>query len=475
MTPSETKTKERFLGRYDLIRTLGAGGMGVVYLAYDVELRREVALKRIRSGTKSTSLQERFRREYQALAAVQHTGVPAIFYSGRPVTDDAYFTMEIVKGETLREHMDRGKIAPLRALDLAIDLGRVLMAVHTVGIVHRDVKPSNIILEIGDRLRLIDFGVCYLSGVYYNQPHLRAVTDEGERWGTGDLEFVGTTAYTDPQHVTEGITSPQSDVFSVCVVLYEMIAGRYLFDETTMRHRPIVAEEFAPELAPLVAELQRGIAPTYERHASMEDLVRRLEIVRSSLAATQPTRTTRPRRWLLASAVAVAFLSGLAVARLMDTRTDAALSPDAPNVPVEKSMSLKTYDFQSDVATPPDDAPAAAEAVADTRPPDELAPKSAGDPSPEKTVLTRPPKPAPATTWEARMRKAEASARRCLDAAGVEARPLVVTILPDAPAQVRRVGSDSTHARCIREALDRHDLRVDRDRRQHTFFAKPTP
>lgn len=471
MSSIKSPTRELFMDRYELLRELGEGGMGVVCLAYDVELRREVALKRIKGGPNARSLQERFRREYQALAAVDHTGVPAIFHCERPGSREAYFTMEIVKGETLREHMDRGPLAPARALALAIDLGRVLMAVHAAGVVHRDVKPSNVIVEPGGRVRLIDFGACYLSRVYYGQPHLRAVTEEGERWETGDLEFVGTAAYTDPQYFTEGLTSPQSDVFSVCVVLYEMLTGRHLFDHDRMRHRTIQPEEFAPELAPLVAELRRGVSIAFERHTSMEELVRRLEILKATLDRPAGSTIPRPgsaRRWVVAGVAAVSFVLGGVAVHLAGTRPDAdvlvtaaaATGVEHVRTPaVEDDMSSETpMDGPTDEREPP---------VEEVAPP--LGPEPPPTSSP--TLSSRPRRPA-VLTWEARARKAEALARRCLEAEGVAPRSLLVTLSPNTPAEVRGVPSDSAHARCIRDALDRVDLRFDKPRR-HTFFVTP--
>ncbi|WP_434425956.1 serine/threonine-protein kinase [Nannocystis pusilla] len=236
-----------FAERYTLLRTLGAGGMGVVQLAYDRTACRNVAIKRIRPSYADASFTERFRREYRALAAIEHTGVPAIYDIGETSAGEPYFTMQIISGETIRARLNREKtIPPVRALALAIDLGRVLMAVHAAGVIHRDVKPDNVILE-GERVRLIDFGAALLTADYYEQPHLRDVTAVGKRWRTAQVEWIGNAAYMCPQWMNEGKVSPATDVFSVCVVLYEMITGRPLYAREVYRHREIRAEEFAPE------------------------------------------------------------------------------------------------------------------------------------------------------------------------------------------------------------------------------------
>lgn len=295
---------ECFADRYIIARELGHGGMGVVYLACDRELQREVALKKMRWSGKHA--EERFHREYRALAAIRHRGVPTILHSGRSERGEAFFTMELVHGVTLASILQTTAIEPVRALALAIDLGRVLSAVHAAGVVHRDVKPSNIIVEAGDRVRLIDFGASFLTVDYFRKPHLREITATADRFETGEQEWVGTASYTDPECLIEGATTVRSDVFSVCVVLYEMITGRRLYDHATSSFRKIDPREFPGELAALGAELRRGVArPSFERHPSMDDLVRNLEVLRAGLAA--------PRRRSLGRSVAFAALGAAAL------------------------------------------------------------------------------------------------------------------------------------------------------------------
>ncbi|MDC0716228.1 serine/threonine protein kinase [Nannocystis bainbridge] len=478
-----------FAERYTLLQTLGVGGMGVVQLAYDRVACRNVAIKRIKPSYADTSFTERFRREYRALAAIEHPGVPAIYDIGETAEGEPYFAMQIITGETIRGRLRREtKIPPARALALAIDLGRVLAAVHAAGVIHRDVKPDNVILE-GERVRLIDFGAALLTADYYDQPHLRDPTEAGKRWRTSETEWIGNPAYMCPQWVNEGKVSPGTDVFSVCVVLYEMITGRRLYAREVYRHREIRAEEFAPELGPLVIELRRGVSRVAERHRSMAELVRALEIVRSRLAAPAK-RSSLP---FLAASVA-SFALGVGA-------TVALLRAATPGEPVAASASVEPSVVESSRAVEPTNASAAVELLTvepsriDEPPvvqppvvaPPVVEPSRIVEPagagavveSPESPRVVEaaaasavvespePPRPEP---WRTRMRRAEARARACLKRAKIDAEPLLTTIAAGEPANVRGAASDSPETRCIREALDRFDLHVAKGQRQHTFF-----
>jgi serine/threonine protein kinase len=465
-----------FADRYEVIRDLGAGGMGVVHLAYDRRACRNVALKRIRRSFAGSV--ERFRREYRALAAIRHRGVPAIYDIGETAAGEPYFTMEVISGETIRAHLRRGPIEPRRALALAIDLGRVLAAVHEAGVIHRDVKPDNVIIEAGDHVRLIDFGAALLTEDYYSQPHLRDPTDVRKRWRTRESEFIGAVAYTCPLWLNEGKVSPQTDVFSVCVLLYEMITHRALYSRETYQHREIRPEEFAPELAPLVTELQRGASMIgAERHRTMEDLVRALEIVRSDLVA----RATRPspRWWMSAVAAASAgsFVLGAVAAGSVLLSMPASTPPAATaEVLPSSNAPLRPPDDAGPAPQPPPAAEPPATAptpVADKSQPSTSAPPR-GQP-PESSPEAPPPVAArrSVASWDVRMRRAEGHARRCMEKSGATIKPLVVTLTAGEPPSVRGVTSGSDASRCVREALERFGLEVSSGQRQHTFFAAP--
>ncbi|MDC0720851.1 serine/threonine-protein kinase [Nannocystis bainbridge] len=449
-------------GRFKPVRQLGIGAMAVVHLAHDVLGHRDVALKRMHRVV--PVMVERFKREYRALAGIRHLGVPAIFDIGESESGEPYFTMEVVTGETLELHIRRGPVEPVRALTLAIELGRVLMAVHAAGVVHRDVKPSNVIIEPGDRVRLLDFGICCLTEDYYRQPHLRGVTAEAERWQTLDVRGLGNEHYVDPQLATVG-TSPQNDVFSVCVILYELVTGRPLFDSDARRFGEIDEAEFRPALAPLVTELRRGVAEPLSRHRSMAELVKALEVVRGRIVgplaeqtrAATPAPPAPPRAWVASLlCLALGGLGGAAIGRL------ASPSEREPS-PVAVVSSQPTTSPALDISTPP---PSPLPASA--------APSPANRESPPPTTAIVEPARKPAAklpeTFEGRIRHAEARARRCLMKANAKPRPLDVTIAADKPPSVWGAASESPEARCIREALAHFKLTVVQGQRQHTFF-----
>ncbi len=305
-----------FMGRYRILRELGRGGMGTVDIAYHIDMEREVALKRILpENVGLASAEGWFRREYRALAAIRHPGVPAIHDCGRSEDSISYFTMEIIEGPSLRTALETHTFDHVEAVSIAIELARILAAAHHVGVIHRDVKPANIILEAGGRVRLIDFGICFfLARFGARRVNLRSVGEPEYR--TGPMEMVGTVGYSDPALMSGHPPSVQSDVFSVCAVLYEMLARRRLHDERTGNFHPIDTGEFAPELATVVAEMRRGcqLLPK-DRHASMDELIRCLEIARSAVLRARELRPGRRRRtvligWSLANLGVLAAIFG---------------------------------------------------------------------------------------------------------------------------------------------------------------------
>ena len=312
----------KFADRYIFAGALGQGGMGRVRLAFDTVNQRMVALKTIHprcAGMKN--LEHRFRREARALAAIKHSGAPTLYDSDDE--PEPYFTMEIVEGVTLAAALRQaGKIEPLRALDLAIDLAGILCAAHQVGVIHRDVKPDNIVLEQGDRLRLLDFGACLLMPYFHSRYLMFPATPPDERYSTGELEQVGTPGYSAPEVLAmHGSTGPRSDVYSVCAVLYEMLSGRRFADPAGGKARPIERDEFAAELGPVADVLRRGTSPEPDdRVWSMTDLVRTLEILRAGLL--------RARQWRrFAAAIAIAIVSTAAIGLVLYFAVRPAAAP----------------------------------------------------------------------------------------------------------------------------------------------------
>ena len=360
----------RFAERYIVCSELGEGGMGRVQLAFDTEHQRRVALKTIQpryAGNKN--LEARFRREGRALAAIEHIGVPTLLEGG--LTPRPYFTMEIVTGVSLAAALKDGRMEPARALSLAIELGKILCAAHEVGVIHRDVKPDNIILGHGDRVHLLDFGACLLMPRFHQRNVMFPGTPPDERYNTGDYELVGTPGYTAPEVMSQEFgAGPRSDVYSVCVVLYEMLTGWPLIDGTTYTERKVVRGNFPASLGAVVDLLRGGTSrEPSDRPRSMTDLVGALEVARTNLLHARERRRS-------------GFLVG---ATLAATATITALLMPRPEPVLEPIQAVQP---QRDVTSPPH-APETPAATPPLRP-------EARPPPPEITEVAVPPSAAPA-------------------------------------------------------------------------------
>jgi serine/threonine-protein kinase len=197
--------------RYELARVLGAGGMATVYLASDRVLQRQVAVKVLNSSyAQDPSSVERFRAEACIAAKLSHPNIVAVFDSG----SDAgmhYLVMEYVPGETLAQLLRRqGPLPPRRAAELTSQVCAALAAAHARGVVHRDVKPGNVLLGADGRVKVTDFGIAKAAAA----PAL-----------TGDTMVLGTAAYLSPEQARGEPVDPRSDVYGLGCVLYELLTG----------------------------------------------------------------------------------------------------------------------------------------------------------------------------------------------------------------------------------------------------------
>lgn len=254
-------TTRTTLGRYRLIEELGRGGMGVVYRADDPELERQVAIKLIHlvagSESSASELEARFRREAKAAARISHPGVVTIYDVGRE-GEELYLVMELVTGGSLSARL-RGEGFPdvREALDLAARVADALAAAHAAGLVHRDVKPANILFTESGQVKVTDFGVA------------RAMGDSTELTRTGTV--VGSPAYMAPEQIKGVAVDPRADVFALGVVLYEMLMRQKPFAAdtiTTLVYEILHKDPFAsPEIT---GALPHGIATFLRRALAKE-------------------------------------------------------------------------------------------------------------------------------------------------------------------------------------------------------------
>lgn len=209
----------RRIGRYRLIEEIGHGGMAVVYRALDTTLDRDVAIKVLHPHLAShVESRERFHREARAVARLRHPNVLEIYDYSDLEGVEVYIVMELVRGTSLRKFLSRGHGGPLSAEAAALVMGPVVAALahaHANGIVHRDVKPENILIGKGGQMKLSDFGIAHLAGV-------------SQMTVTGQI--LGSPAYMSPDHIEMEELDARADVFSVGTVLYEMAVGRTPFE-----------------------------------------------------------------------------------------------------------------------------------------------------------------------------------------------------------------------------------------------------
>jgi serine/threonine-protein kinase len=202
-------------GRYRIINRLGSGGMADVYCAEDLQLGRKVALKLLhRRFAEDAEFVERFRREASSAAGLQHPNVVSVYDRGE-WDGTSYIAMEFVDGETLkRVIVDQAPLAPDRAIDTALQILRAARFAHRRGIIHRDLKPQNVIIDPEGRAKVTDFGIARAGASDMTQ--------------TGSI--MGTAQYLSPEQAQGHSVSAPSDLYSIGIILYEMVTGRVPFE-----------------------------------------------------------------------------------------------------------------------------------------------------------------------------------------------------------------------------------------------------
>src|SRR5262245_25747626 len=300
----------RAISHYRVLSSLGSGGMGVVYLAEDERLGRQVALKFLpaESATSRQAL-ERFRVEARAASSLSHPGICAIYDIG---DDDGtpYIVMEALKGESLRDRINRGPLKVADLLDVAVQLADALDAAHAQGIIHRDIKPSNIFVGDKNRTKILDFGLAKLAqstGPLSSGAATRALNASTHRDLTMPGSALGTVSYMSPEQARGEEVDTRTDLFSLGVVLYEMATGIQAFGGSTqaivfdaiLNRTPHPITHINPSIPPrLEAMIVTALEKDRElRHQHASDLEAELKRIRrdlesGSLVAASRTQVT---------------------------------------------------------------------------------------------------------------------------------------------------------------------------------------
>lgn len=433
--PGDARIGKTF-GKYLIQRRVAEGGMGIVYLALDTQLGREVALKILPEYfSLDNERLTRFHREARATSLLNHPNIVTVFEIGQ-FDGCEYIVTEFVEGRTLRELMQQGQIQFVEILKIVSQVAGALGAAHKAGIVHRDIKPENVMLRPDGYVKVLDFGLAKL-------------TDATRKTASGNIEFVpsgfdqtvpgmimGTVSYMSPEQAEGLDTDARTDIWALGALLYELVSGKLPFEGPTPSHTivaileqsPEPIENVSPELNQIIlTALQKDRALRFQTAESMsaalDDLRHRLGYVsdknvvapaptQRSIAPIKPT-PRRHRKWLwLVPAAVVMLLIGTAgiyaMVMWLSSRspTDADSNTAANVVRPTPSPSIQTPSpVESPSATPaaiyvePTPQPTVSDTVPDARTtptPDRRGPVVAPTVRKEKTPEPkRTPRPRP--------------------------------------------------------------------------------
>jgi predicted Ser/Thr protein kinase len=337
------------LGPYEILALLGAGGMGEVYTARDTRLDRTVAIK-ICKGR----FTERFEREARAISSLNHQHICALYDIGREDSVE-FLVMEYLEGETLEERLRKGALPMEEALRIAIQIAGALDAAHRKGVVHRDLKPGNVMLTRGGA-KLLDFGLAKIDGPVRFSGSVAATASQPL---TAEGTILGTFHYMSPEQLEGKEADARSDIFSFGAMFYEMVTGRKSFEGSShasliaavMSANPPPVSTVQPMASPMLDHIvQRCLAKSPDdRWQSAGDLQSELEWIRetgSNAGIPAPVAARRRSRerlaWIVAGLAGAVLLASLTGAYMRKKPAEAA--EVRFQIPVPEKLNFHWYD-----------------------------------------------------------------------------------------------------------------------------------
>ncbi len=250
------------IGSYKLLEQIGEGGFGIVYMAEQQQpIRRRVALKILKPGMDTQQVVARFEAERQALALMDHPNIARVFDGGETVSGRPYFVMELVRGIPITDFCDQNQLSIRERLELFVSVCQAVQHAHQKGIIHRDLKPSNVLVTLRDGtpvVKVIDFGVAKALGQELTEKTLF----------TGFAQMIGTPLYMSPEQAgqSELDVDTRSDIYSLGVLLYELLTATTPFDKERLRRvgydemRRIIREQDPPRPSTRISTLGQAAA-----------------------------------------------------------------------------------------------------------------------------------------------------------------------------------------------------------------------
>jgi serine/threonine protein kinase/tetratricopeptide (TPR) repeat protein len=328
------------VGPYQIVRQLGAGGMGVVWLAEDSRLHRKVALKTVKTADADTSEgRQRLLREARAAAALNHPHIATV-HDVLDIDGQVIVVMEYVEGDTLAARMQRGPMVVTEAIEIGWQLADALAAAHAQGVIHRDLKPSNVVLGPDGRAKVLDFGIARLVPA--------GADSSASVPGTIGVGLVGTPGYAAPEQYLSRNVDGRADLYALGVMIYEMITGRRPFPGTDAVQ---LATAVLRDDAPPLASSGRWVPPALEtlvakllqrdpnkRPSSGDEVLVALSPVRDTESSPLARRTVLLRRRvptssIVAAAIAIAVVAAI-LWRVQWTAVNRGSGPPSPVVAV---------------------------------------------------------------------------------------------------------------------------------------------